>query len=157
MSLVTFSNGDLINASDFNNNFTELNTMITDTNTALSAMSTTFTSIVYNILSVYQDINDLSSSGSIPLEAHKIYRITPTGTVTFVLPTPTTEYVNQFQQILIQVKFGNSVPTVNFGTNYFFDLIKPTFTTNSYYNLVYEYDHKIGDWVCGACRKGSVV
>ena len=101
-----------------------------------------------------QYIKPENTSGSISLESNKIYRITPTGNITFHLPEVTDDNVNKFNQILVMLNITNSHSFI-FGTTYYFDLVKPTFTTGLY-DLIYEYDNNSNQWVCGAIKKGTV-
>ncbi len=61
---------------------------------------------------------------------------------------------NVFHQILIQLNIRYSECTVNFGTEYFFNSKAPTISKPGYYNIIYEYDSQIGEWVCGVITKG---
>ena len=95
-------------------------------------------------------VNVLSSSGTINLSDNSVNRITPSGTVTFSLPTVTDH--TKFHQILIQINL-NDTYTINLGTTYYFNKAVPDFTETGYYNLIYEHDGT--RWVCGSIVKGE--
>lgn len=95
-------------------------------------------------------VNVLSSSGTINLSDNSVNRITPSGTVTFSLPTITDH--TKFHQILIQIVL-NDTYTINLGTTYYFNKAVPDFSTTGYYNLIYEHDGT--RWVCGSIVKGE--
>lgn len=109
---------------------------------------------VDNTLSIYETINALSpTTGTVTLEDNKIYKITPSGNVTFSLPNITDN--TKFHQILVQINMS-VVYTMTLGTTYFFDGVKPLFTSTGLYDLIYEYDNASENWVCGAIYKGEV-
>lgn len=97
-------------------------------------------------------VNILSSSGTINLSDNSVNRITPSGTVTFTLPTVSEH--TKFHQILIQLVI-NDTYTINLGTTYFFNKAVPDFTETGYYNLIYEHDGT--RWVCGSIVKGEAI
>lgn len=95
-------------------------------------------------------VNILNGAGSINLESNTVNRVEITGTLEFILPTPT---FNVFNQILVQV----SMPTlrnVDLGTTYSFNNQLPTLTEAGKYNLVYEHDG--ANWYVGILPKGEV-
>ena len=61
---------------------------------------------------------------------------------------------NIFHQILIQLYVRYSDCSIDFGTSYFFNSKAPEISETGYYNIIYEYDSKIGQWVCGVIKKG---
>lgn len=91
----------------------------------------------------------LASSGTINLVDNSINTISPTGTVTFNLPTVTG---TDFHQILVQITLASAV-TINVGTTYFFNNTAPDLSEPGQYNLIYEHDGL--HWVCGAIIKGT--
>jgi len=105
------------------------------------------------IISTYEriskDITTLSSNGTISLTDNSINKITPTGTITFTLPSISDTTV--FHQILIQLTM-NTVVTIDLGTTYFFNATTPDLSSTGIYNIIYEYDGS--HWVCGAIKKG---
>ena len=94
----------------------------------------------------------LGTTGTIALADNSAYQITPTGTVTFSLPSVTDK--TKLHQILVQLKL-TSVYTINLGTTYFFNKTKPDLSTTGTYTLVYEYDNLGNYWVCGGASKGT--
>lgn len=100
-----------------------------------------------------QPITVLETSGTIALSDNSINSITPTGNVTFTLPTITDNTV--FHQILVQINL-TSVYAIGLGATKFFNDESPDLTLIGAYNLIYEYDVAGGNWVCGAIYKGAV-
>ena len=100
------------------------------------------------------DINVLSTSGTIALTDNSVNSITPSGNVTFTLPTVTDNTV--FHQILVQVNLS-TVYTIDIGTTYFFDKTTPDMSNAGIYNLIYEYDKANQYWVAGVLSKGASV
>lgn len=94
----------------------------------------------------------LTSSGTINLSDNSVNRITPSGTVTFTLPTVSDN--TKFHQILVQVIL-NDTYTINVGTTYFFNKATPDWSDTGYYNLIYEHDGT--RWFCGSIVKGEAV
>lgn len=95
-------------------------------------------------------ITSLASSGTINLTDNSINVITPSGTVTFSLPTITDNTV--FHQILVQVNLSTS-QTINVGTTHYFNGKAPDFSSTGKYDIIYEYDKLGSYWVCGWMRK----
>lgn len=95
-------------------------------------------------------ITPLATLGTINLSDNSINRISPTGEVTFTLPSVTDN--TKFHQILVQMYLA-SEQTINLGTTNYFYKIEPTFSTGSY-DIIYEYDGS--NWVVGAMSKGTV-
>ena len=103
--------------------------------------------------STARTINVLANSGTINLTDNSINSTTPTGTITFKLPTVSSN--TTFHQILVQISM-TAARTINVGTTYFFNNAAPNMSTAGVYNLYYEYDKNKGYWVCGAMSKGAV-
>lgn len=100
-------------------------------------------------------INVLSTSGNIALTDNSINSITPTGAVTFSLPTVTDN--TKFHQILVQINL-TSVYAINLGLGQFanyFNKVAPDLSGVGIYNLYYEYDKADQNWVAGALPKGE--
>ena len=95
-------------------------------------------------------ITSLASSGTINLTDNSINVITPSGTVTFSLPTITDNTV--FHQILVQVNLSTS-QTINVGTTHYFNGKAPDISSTGKYDIIYEYDKLGSYWVCGWMRK----
>ena len=99
---------------------------------------------------VAKAMNVLATSGTIALTDNSVNTITPTGNVTFTLPTVTDN--TKFHQILVQINMTTAV-TLNVGTTIFFNKTAPDFSEAGLYNLIYEYDGT--NWVCGLLSKGA--
>lgn len=141
--------GQKSKASDYNENFTLLMGYVEDS----IDENETYTQ---SVLSVYQGVNTLASSGTIALTDNSINTITPTGDVEFTLPTITGEGIGKFHQILVQVNLS-TVYTIDPGTTYCFYGVTPSFTTTGNYNLIYEYDNVKGSWAAGVISKSEAV
>jgi len=94
-------------------------------------------------------VTTLAASGTISLADNSVNRITPSGTVTFSLPSISDNTV--FHQILVQMTLTAS-RTINLGTTAYFGDSLPTFEVASY-DIIYE--HNGTNWVVGAVKKGS--
>lgn len=107
-----------------------------------------------NVTRLNQPVTVLATSGTITLSDNSINSITPTGTVTFTLPTITDN--TTFHQILVQLNLTNtSYLSLNgLGTEKYFDMSSPDLTETGNYNIYYEYDAINNYWVVGAIRKG---
>lgn len=102
--------------------------------------------------SINQPITILATSGTIALSDNSINSITPTGNVTFTLPTVTDNTV--FHQILVQMNLSADYYTINVGASSYFNKEIPTFGQTGKYNIIYEYDSTANEWVVGAIEKG---
>ena len=96
-------------------------------------------------------MNVLATSGTITLTDNSVNSITPTGNVTFILPTITDD--TKFHQILVQINMSN-IYTFDVGTYYFFNQNTPDLSEIGLYNLIFEYDNTNQYWVCGLINKG---
>ena len=97
-------------------------------------------------------INTLATSGTVALSDNSINSITPSGAVTFSLPSVTDNTV--FHQILVQVNLS-TVYTLTLGTSYYFNKEAPDMSNTGAYNLIYEYDKANQYWVVGCISKGA--
>ena len=95
-------------------------------------------------------VNTLSTSGTITLSDNSINKITPTAAVTFSLPIGD---ATTFHQILVQVNMS-TVYTITLGTSNYFNKKAPDMSSVGKYNLLYEYDSALSDWVVGCVSKG---
>lgn len=98
-----------------------------------------------------QPITVLETSGTIALADNSINSITPTGNVTFTLPTITDNTV--FHQILVQMNLS-TVYTIDVGATNYFNYSILAFDEVGQYNIIYEYDSIAEHWVVGAIGKG---
>lgn len=107
-----------------------------------------------NVNRINQPVTVLATSGTIALSDNSINSITPTGTVTFTLPTITDN--TKFYQILVQVKLTNTsyIVASRLGTTHYFNKITPQFPATGNYNIYYEYDATDGNWYVGNIIKG---
>lgn len=97
-------------------------------------------------------INSISAtSGSINLEVTRVYKMTVTGTTTFVLPA--TPVADKHNQIKLMLKVTGT-PTINWGTTNFFNKQTPDIT-EGYYDVYFDYDPNLAAWVCGVMAKGA--
>jgi len=97
-------------------------------------------------------INVLSTSGTITLADNSVNSITPSGAVTFSLPSVSDNTV--FHQILVQINMTSAV-SIGLGTSYYFNKTAPDMSEAGVYNLIYEYDKANQYWVCGVISKGA--
>ena len=94
----------------------------------------------------------LATSGTIALTDNSVNTITPSGAVTFTLPTVTDN--TTFHQILVQVHLS-TVYTITLGTSYYFNKTAPDLSAIGEYNLIFEYDKANQYWVVGCIAKGG--
>ena len=106
-----------------------------------------------NIDTLSTSINVLSGT-SITLTDNSVNTLTPTGNITFTLPTVTDTTV--FHQILIQLNLS-TVYTINLGTTTYFNSEMPDLSSVGNYDLIYEYDNSLSAWVVGCLGKGASV
>lgn len=103
------------------------------------------------------EITSLETSGTIELSDNSVNQVTPTGNITFTLPTVTDLTV--FHQILVQLNLS-TVYTIDMGlgeTPHYFNSTAPDLSSTGVYNLIFEYDNTNGYWVGGAIAKGVIV
>lgn len=96
-------------------------------------------------------VNTLATSGTITLSDNSINTITPSAAVTFSLPSGD---ATTFHQILVQVNMS-TVYTITLGTSNYFNKKAPDMSSVGKYNLLYEYDSALSDWVVGCISKGT--
>lgn len=156
MGLTPIVNGTLADATVVNNNFEYLDDQITDANRNITNTQTSIKSYVNSLLSIYQNVNELDTSGTITLADNSINKITPTASVTFSLPNLSSEETPKFHQILVQLSLTDVsfVNVDNLGTTNYFYRIKPSISKTGRYNIVYEYDNSAGNWFVGVVEKG---
>lgn len=97
-----------------------------------------------------EHITEAPSEGIIPLKDNSKYYLTPTGDLTFILPTVTD--LSKRHNILVQLDLTEPV-NIDLGTTTYFDRIAPSFTTVGTYDIMYEYNNAAGVWVAGATGK----
>lgn len=113
-----------------------------DTNIANTGWVTAFRYNIYGIS---------ATSGSINLDATRVYKMTVTDTTTFVLPA--TPVADKHNQIKLMLKVTGT-PTINWGTINFFNKQTPDIT-EGYYDVYFDYDPNLAAWVCGVMAKGA--
>lgn len=165
MALTRIQYGGDVASGVLNDNFeylddriTEVGSSITTIQSNLASVSSTLNGRINETNSDIADlvdvtnptVNVLSSSGTINLEDNTINTITPSESVTFVLPSITDN--DKFHQILVQVNL-TTVYSINVGTTHFFNNKSPNLSAIGVYNLVFEYDKANSFWVCGWMRK----
>ena len=96
-----------------------------------------------------QSVTTLTGT-SITLVDNSINTLTPTGNTTFTLPTITDTTI--FHQILVQLDLS-TVYTIDLGTTTYFGGTAPDLSATGNYNLIYEYDNAMAEWVVGAVNK----
>ena len=115
--------------------------------------------VVTDPISVFQDDPDYQTyydnyryGNELMLKDNTAYNFHIDDYISFQLPE--IDDGNVFHQILIQLYVRYSDCSINFGTSYFFNSKAPEISETGYYNIIYEYDSKIGQWVCGVIKKG---
>lgn len=96
-------------------------------------------------------MSSLTYASTISLDTNTAYTLTLTGDVTFTLPSPT---ANKLNQIEIQLYMA-SVYTIALGTSYYFGGSAPDMSKAGYYSIIYEYDNLQSQWIAGAIKKGQ--
>ena len=92
----------------------------------------------------------LTYASTITLSTNMSYRLTLTGDIAFVLPSPT---ANKLNQIEVQLYMATAY-TIDLGTTYYFNEEAPDLSADGYYTIVWEYDWLQSQWVVGAVNKG---
>ena len=99
----------------------------------------------------YNPLTTISqTSGTIALEANKIYTMTINGATVFQLPS--TVDTTMFNQIKLMVSIVGT-PSITVGTTQFFNNTAPEFETGNW-DIYYDYDPLLNAWVVGALPKG---
>lgn len=166
-TLINISPGDDADADVIMGNFNYLDEKIGRTQTSMVTLENNVTNTITNTLSIYQDVvqpkdsfnSDAQTvtSGDCYIKSNTIVAFTPTGNVTFHLPSITDN--TKFYQILVQVKIDSAsyitADNDRLGTDYYFDNIKPTFSIG-YYDIIYSYDNIKNKWCVGAILKTEI-
>lgn len=92
--------------------------------------------------------------GTIEPQDNAINYVEMSGTCS--VQTPTVSSSSAIHQFIIQVKKTNASWVFNLGTTKYFGGVAPTVSAAGYYNIYYEYDFNINDWVVGAIYKGAI-
>ena len=87
--------------------------------------------------------------------SHSVYSMYSNGATSIIFSLPSVSTANRYNlhQILVFLRVGSTLPTINWGTTHFFHGIAPTITASTYYTVIYEYNSVTAVWVCGAIRK----
>lgn len=94
-------------------------------------------------------VTKTETSGSVSLSVNSIFAMNITGETTFSLPASGTTLFNQIK-LMLKV---TGTPTINWGTTYFYNKETPAIEEGSY-DVYYDYDPVINQWVCGVISKG---
>ena len=161
--LNVLENGKLADAEKVNENFTYLNGRISSVNGMVVNLQSTLINYINDTLrttlSIYQDVNVLETSGTIALTDNSTNSITPTGSVTFTLPTISDN--TKFHQMLVQMYLADATATGyvtgdSLGSNVIYaNGVKPTFINAGYYDIVYEYNSIAEKWSVGVTYIGT--
>lgn len=92
--------------------------------------------------------------GSVTPRDNAINYVEMTGTLSINTPTVSSESV--IHQFVVQLKKNDASWVVNLGTTKYFGGTMPTITAVGLYNIYYEYDYNLKDWVVGAIYKGAL-
>lgn len=104
---------------------------------------------------VDRPMTTLATEGTITLVDNSRNKVTPTGDITFVLPTVTD--LTKFHEILVQIN-QTTVVTFDLGLGLnptYFNETAPDLSAVGIYDIIYEYDNDNDCWVCGAVTKGG--
>lgn len=135
-------------------NISELEADQTYDSTSTRAQSGLAVAEAIDSVDINTEVSELGTSGTIALEDNKVYRITPSGSISLVLPS--TLDPSKFHQMLVQVNM-TTVQTIDVGTNMFFNHIQPDLSDVGVYNLLFEYDNNDNCWVCGLLSKSQAI
>jgi len=115
--------------------------------------------VITEPLSVYEDdpnyeeyCNNYLYGNELMLKDNTVYSLQIDDYIIFQLPE--IDDTETFHQILIQLFMEYNYGSVDLGTEYFFNSKAPEISSSGYYNIIYEYDNSIGEWVCGVIEKG---
>lgn len=92
--------------------------------------------------------------GVLEPEDNSINYVEITGTCTIQAPSVTSSA--GIHQFVVQLKKLEESWIVNLGTAKYFGGVVPTIAATGYYNIYYEYDYNMNDWVVGAIYKGNI-
>lgn len=104
---------------------------------------------------VAKAMNVLETSGTIALTDNSVNTITPTGNVTFTLPTVTDN--TKFHQIFVQMNMPTTAYTIDMGLGtppHWLIEEEPDLSSTGNYNLYWEYDKANQYWKGGALKEG---
>jgi len=91
----------------------------------------------------------LQYSSFINLETNKVYTLTIEGDITFRLPTPE---ANRLNQILVQC-YMETPYNINYGTTNYFGFMAPDVSSGGYFDIIWEYDIISNKWIAGVLHK----
>lgn len=154
---VTFVAGANASAGDYKIVVMSTRSFAIDSSLSATSTNPVENSVITEALNDKEDIlktvNVLDTSGTITLSDNSINSITPSGNITFTLPTITDNTV--FHEIMVQINLS-TVYTIDVGTTYYFNKTAPDLSGAGTYNLYYEYDKANEQWYCGVLSKGTV-
>lgn len=100
-------------------------------------------------------VNKITTTiGQISPMDNAINHVEMTGGITINTPSVSSESV--IHQFVLQVKKTEISWVVNLGTTKYFGGVAPIISAAGLYNIYYEYDYNIKDWVVGAIYKGAL-
>lgn len=92
--------------------------------------------------------------GSIELTTNCVYKMTMTSSTTFTLPSSSEINVGVHNQIKIFVNVTASSPTINWGTDTFFNKTIPTILQGTY-EFYFDFDPNLSKWIAGSITTGA--
>lgn len=88
------------------------------------------------------------------IQPNKCYTLNANGGSYTLTPKAITGDLTHLLQAMIQIKTGTVAPTITWaGITHFFNNKIPTINANSSYNVIYEFDNLLLDWVVGVIKK----
>ena len=87
--------------------------------------------------------------------SHSTYTIYMNGasSLTFSLPSVASGVRYYLHQILVNLRIGSTLPSINWGTSHYFHGVAPTIAASKYYTIIYEYNNLAHVWTIGAILK----
>ena len=127
----------------------------TPLNNLITALATRVTDVETNKADKAPEIITLTTtSGSVSLSANKVYKVTPTGSLTFVLPTSVDNPV--YNEIIVHLNLTSTYAiTTGVLDNSHYLNSAINLSTAGHYDLIYEYDSNVGEWFVGTVKKGA--
>lgn len=92
-----------------------------------------------------------ATSGTVSLTTNTVYKMTISGSTTFSLPASPTATIDNQIKLFVAV---TGTPTINWGTNTFFNKEIPAIETGNY-EVYFDYDPNLNKWVAGALKIGG--
>lgn len=99
------------------------------------------------------EIKNLDYEPFISLETNTIHQVEAFDDIEFMPPPLQELNYEEFNQILVQL-YMPDVVSIDLGTEVFFNGKMPTLSDSGSYDIIYEFDNEIDEWVCGVIYKG---